>query len=383
MKRIAWIAVLAACVAQPAWSGTFDKNDALKPDEGILLTTIACSGGPVAGVQVFEEGTSSSGGFFASFKAAGSIGCREGIWTLRLKAGRYYVGQLYGVSDSLPVPPEKAPHFNVEAGKLNYVGDLYVGGQGGVSLDQETQMRVLGRMLTVLNHEPQMREQLQQPEHAWMGRYAFVVDKDLPPPVPVGTMTSAEAGLTNVTVQLGKWRWKRGDDGQPMVCRRLVPLPKGFKPEPGEPLRCDGDFVPVAQFVAEEYGAEAMLHRSEAFDGDEGALTLAVSVKRGALPPSLSWMPDTRPKETVRRQLDVPAGRWSTGRRGVGVCYSAETSDAIDITSTPKECGESLISTREYLRVKVGPHARFVSSATSGPDGKALRIDYDIDVPKQ
>ncbi|GAB3092780.1 hypothetical protein [Lysobacter terrae] len=383
MKRIAWIAVLAAGVAGPVWSGSFDKNDTLKPDEGILLTNIECSSGPVAGVQVFAEGTS-SGGFFGPLKASGDIGCREGVATIRLKAGRYYVGQLYAAASNLAVPPEKAPHFNVEAGKLNYVGDLYVDGPGGTSSDHETQMRVLGRLLTVLNHEPQMRERLQQPKHAWMARYAFVVDKDLPPPVPVGPMASHQAGQAQVTVRLRKERWKRGDDGQPLVCRRLVPLPEGFKPVPGEPLRCDGDFIPVARYVAEEFGPEATLHRTEAFDGDDGVLTLAVSAKPEAVSRVLPGLGDMGPKETVRRQLEVPAGRWSNGRHGVGICYSTAAADAMEIASAPdKECSKNLVSTREYLRVKIGPGARFVSSATSGLGGGALLIAYDIDVPKQ
>lgn len=384
MKAIVWMAMLAACVAGPAWGGTFDRNDTLKPDEGIALTSIACSSGPILGVQVFAENTSSSG-FFAPFKGAGSIGCREGIWTLRLKAGRYYIGQLYGASNSLAVAPEKAPHFNVEAGKLNYVGDLYVGGDGGPTLDYETQMRVLSRVLTVLNHEPQMRERLQQPEHAWMARYPWVVDKDLPPPVPVAAMTSGQAGLVQVSVRLGKWTWKRGDDGQLLICPRMVPLPEGVKLVPGEPLHCDGDFMPLAQYVTAEYGPDAVLHRAEAFDGDDGVLSLALSARRESMPASMTaWMLDTRQKETVRRQLEVPAGRWLHGRLGVGVCYSTATADAIDVSSAPdKECSANLITTREYLRVKIGAGARYVSTIGSGLGVGPLRIDYDIDVPKQ
>ena len=383
MKRFGWVAVLAVCVAAPVWGGSFDKNDTLKEGEGILLMSIECSPGPVYGVQVFAEGTS-SGGFFGPLKSAGDINCREGVATLRLKAGRYYVGQFYGATSNLAVPAEKSPHFNVEAGKLNYVGDLYVGGQGGASADHETQMRVLGRALTVLNHEPQMRQRLQDPKHAWMASYAFVVDKDLPPPVPVGPMASLQPGQSQVTLKLGSNRWKRGADAQPVVCRRLVPLPEGFKPVPGEPPRCDGDFIPLAQFVAEEYGDDARLNRAETFDGDEGALTVSVSAKTRPLSAPFSGMwPGTRPTETVRRQLEIPAGRWSNGRHGVAICYSAATAEAMDIANAPgKDCSENLVTTREYLRVKVGGNARFVSSATSGMGGAALLINYDIDVPK-
>jgi hypothetical protein len=369
MKQIAWIAVLAACVAAPAWSGSFDAKDTLNPGEGILLTNMTC-GGPVGGVQVFAEGTSSAG-FFGPLKADGSLHCAGGFRTIRLKSGRYYVGQLYSATDNSPVPPDKSPHFSIEAGKLNYVGDLYAGGPISEPLDDETQMRVMGRVLTLLNHEPQMRERLAKPEHAWLAGYEFVTDKSLGPIVPIGAMPSPNSRQMQVTMQIGKPRWKRGEDGQPIVCRRLLPLPEGATAVPGEPRPCDGEFITPAQLVAEEYGASATLRRVEVLDGDDGALTLAAT----AIPPGL--------KDTERRQLEVPAGQWWDGRQGKVVCYDSATTDTVNITDVSGTCPKKAISPREYLRRKLGKEVRFVSSTRVGPDGGLLRIDYDIDVPVQ
>jgi len=369
MKPIAWMAVLVLCVATPAWGGRFDSGDTLKPDEGIVLTNMTC-GGPVVGVQLYAEGVS-SGGFFGVLKSDGAIGCKAGVWTIRMKAGRYYVGMLYSGTDELAIPPEKAPHFTVEAGKVNYIGDIYAGQPISAPLDEETAMRVLGGVLNVLNHEPQMRELLGQPEHAWMSRYPFVADGGLGPHVPVSAALTPDHRQMQVTMRISKPRWKRGADGQPVVCPRLVPLPKGTKPVAGEVRPCDGDFVTPEQLLVADYGASAKVRRVEALDGEEGPLTIAAT----AIPPGL--------KDRVRRQLDVPAGHWSDGRLGQRVCFDSATTQSVDLAGTANgACPSKAISPREYLRLKLGREARFVNSVAVADNG-LLRIDYDIDVPAQ
>jgi len=369
MKPFAWMAVLLSCMVTPAWGGKFDASDTLKPDEGIVLTNMTC-GSPVAGVQIYAEGVS-SGGFFGPLKYDGAFGCKTGVWTIRMKAGRYYVGMLYSVGDELAIPPEKAPHFTVEAGKINYIGDIYAGELITEPLDEETRLRVMAGVLNVLNHEPQMRERIAQPEHAWMSRYPFVADGGLGPHVPVGAMPVRDPRQMQITMRIGKPRWKRGDDGQPLVCPRLVPLPKGAKPVAGEVRPCDGEFVTPAQMLAAEYGASAKVGRVEALNGEDGPLTIAGT----ALPPGL--------KDKVRRQLDVPAGHWSDGRLGQRVCLDSATAQTVDIAGTAKGvCPSNGISPREYLRLKLGKDARFVES-TAVADGGPLRIDYDVEVPAQ
>jgi len=133
----------------PAWGGKFDAGDTLKPDEGIVLTNMTC-GSPVAGVQLYAEGVS-SGGFFGLLKSDAAFGCKTGVWTIRMKAGRYYVGMLFSARDELAIPPDKAPHFNVEAGKVNYIGDIYAGELITEPLDEETRLRVIAGVLNVLN----------------------------------------------------------------------------------------------------------------------------------------------------------------------------------------------------------------------------------------
>lgn len=273
MERIGLTIVLAALMSTPAWAGQFKEGDTLKPDEGVLVTTLTC-GHPIAGVQLFRAGKS-SGGFWGPLKSDGSIACRKGAWLMRLKAGRYYVGQFYSGTDNLAVPEDKSPQINIEAGKLNYVGDLYAGNVSVGDVDEQTMIRIAGRMLTALNHEPQMRETLEREHAGVLSRYPLVVDAALSPVVPaVAAAEPLVPGQMRGIMTVSAARWKRGEDGQPLICRRPVPLPKGTKPAPGEELQCSEEYITAEAYVVAESGPGAQVGTVQPQSDDNSTLVI-------------------------------------------------------------------------------------------------------------
>lgn len=272
MKRFGLLMALTALLCAPAWGRQFKKQDTLEPDEGILVTSTLC-GHPIAGVQLFQSGKS-SGGFWGPLKSDGSIGCGPGPWLIRLKAGSYYVGQFYSGTSNLAIPEDKSPRFNVEAGKLNYVGDLYVGDVSMDKVDEQTLIRIAGRTLTVINHETQMRQLLEREHAETLARYPFVVDAGLSPPVPVAPAPAILPGQMQGLMTISSPRWKRGEDGQPRICQHPIPLPKGTRLAPGEDLQCNGDFVTAETLIAAEIGQEAKVVTVTPRTDDDGSLVI-------------------------------------------------------------------------------------------------------------
>lgn len=270
MRRMSWGLVLAVLVSSSGWAKGFKEGDALGPDEGILVTTMTC-GRPVAGVQLFQSGKS-SGGFWGPLKSDASIGCTKDLQLVRLKAGSYYIGQLFSGAHNRAVAEDKSPRFTIEAGKLNYVGDVYAG-DVLMDVDEQTLVHVAGRLLTVLNHEPQARESLAQAHAAVLARYPWIANAGLPPPVTFGPKPEVAPGQMQGVITLSASRWKRGDNGQPLICPRYVPLPKGTKRAPGEAPVCAEEYVTAEAFVqAEQPGAT--LGRAEPQGGDDGPLVI-------------------------------------------------------------------------------------------------------------
>lgn len=366
MGRIGLAVLLAFAVSTPAWGGTFKEGDTLKPDEGILVTRITC-GSPVLGVQVFQSGKD-SGGFWGPLKSEGSIGCFKELQTLRFKAGEYYIGQLYSGSDNLAVAEDKSPKFTIEAGKLNYIGDLYAGHVFSADLDSATLERVTGRLLTIINREPQVRQSLQQEHPTLLASLPFAAAAGLPPPLAPGPVVTAAPGQMKGVMQLAKPRWKLGDDGQPRICRRMLPLPKGVKLGPDETLRCDGDYVSPELFIEQDNGPGSKV--VTVVPQDNGALILTF----------LGPLPEAKVKtQTFRRQLVVPAGQWEKTSRDARVCYDYRRPGPVDIASAAgTQCPTGYLSAREFLDIQIGRGARFSSIATGGELGGQLAIDYVI-----
>lgn len=273
MYRIGWSAILAVALCAPAWAKGFKEGDTLGPDEGILAAAMTC-GRPIAGVQVFQAGKA-SGGFWGPLKSDGWLGCGDKVQLLRVKAGEYYIGQLHAGTSNHAVPEDESPHFKVEPGKLNYVGDIYAGNLGLHEVDEDTLMRIAGRMLTVLNHEPQTRQRLAQEVPGVMARHQFVVDVGLPAAVVKGPPPELKPGQMQGLMTIGPAHWKRGEDGQPLICARSAKLPKGTKRAPGEDAACEGEYVsPQAHVAAEHPDATVGRAQPREGEGDDGVLII-------------------------------------------------------------------------------------------------------------
>lgn len=251
MKRIGCTALLAVALCAPAWGKGFKVGDELGAEEGVLAMTVTC-GSPIAGVQLFRAGKSSAG-FWGPLKSDGSAGCTKRLQLLRLKAGQYYIGQVYAAGHNQAVAEKDSPRLVVQAGKVNYGGDLYVGNVSLENLDEETLMRVAGGGLTVLNREPQARKVLELEFPTVLARYPFVTDASMPEPVPVGPTPQLKPGTMRGMMTVGKRRWKRGEDGQLRICTKTVPVPKGTQLPPDEDFACAGEFVTPEVYVATEY----------------------------------------------------------------------------------------------------------------------------------
>lgn len=281
-KGMWWFLLLA--LSAPCQAGENMKESAtLKPDEGVLVTTVRC-GHPVTGMQLYAPGKSAKG-LKGMVKFDELLTCAPGIKTVRTKAGRYYIGLLYGRGGpKLVLEEQDAPHFTVEPGKLNYVGDIYAGDVSPFEVDQETLLRISGRSLAVMDREPEARAVLEQ-QYPWLlARYPFataLADKALsrpstsakaPEPVPPGYST----GL----MRLGSSHWTRSPEGEPRICPRWVPLPKGTKPAPDEKRVCDGDYQAPQEFIQMRFGPEAKFVAATPSPDDDSVLIL-----RFLLPP--------------------------------------------------------------------------------------------------
>ena len=177
MGRSGLLALLLL-LALPAHAGADNMKEGktLKPDEGILVATIVC-GHPVRFMQLYDSGTKSSG-FWGPAKFSAMMTCQPGIKTMPMKAGRYYIGYLgTGGTSGTAIPEENAPRFAIEAGKLNYVGDIYVGElfvKEAFDMDPETLAKVTGRPFTVLDREDKARTELADNYDWLLGRHPFM-----------------------------------------------------------------------------------------------------------------------------------------------------------------------------------------------------------------
>ncbi len=162
----------------PARAGADNMKErkTLKPDEGVLVATVVC-GHPVRFVQLYDSGTKSSG-FWGPAKFSAVMTCQPVIKTMPLKAGHYYIGYLgTGGTSGTAIPEENAPSLVIEAGKLNYVGEIYVGElfvKEAFDMDPETLAKVTGRLFTVMDREDKARTELAD-DYAWLlERHPFV-----------------------------------------------------------------------------------------------------------------------------------------------------------------------------------------------------------------
>ncbi|TDB33773.1 hypothetical protein TEP_08950 [Stenotrophomonas sp. TEPEL] len=181
MKRtIAMVALLMLSTAASAGVENIKESKKLKPDEGILVTSVTCAD-RINFVQLYLSGNASTG-FWGPYRFDSVATCAKGLKTRPVKAGRYYIGWVGIGQQGVAIAEPQAVSFKIEAGKLNYIGDIYVGDVSPFHLDNETLLRTTGNLVSVVDQEARARAALAA-DHAWLlSRYEFVSAPAAPPP---------------------------------------------------------------------------------------------------------------------------------------------------------------------------------------------------------
>lgn len=181
MKRIIAAAVLLMLsTAASAGIENMKESKKLKADEGILVTSVTCAD-QINFVQLYLSGNTSAG-FWGPYRFNSVATCVTGLKTRPIKAGRYYIGWIGMGQQGMAIAEPQAVSFTIEAGKLNYIGDIYVGDVSPFRVDTETLLRITGNLVSVIDREAQARASLAA-DHAWLlARYEFVSSPAVPPP---------------------------------------------------------------------------------------------------------------------------------------------------------------------------------------------------------
>lgn len=173
MKHVLGVALLVAfSTVAVAGVENIKPSRTLKPDEGVLVTSVKC-GSSVKFLQIYKSGTASTG-YWGSAKFDTVVTCHKGMKTVRMKAGRYYIGWLGAGGDGMSIPEADAVKFNIEAGKLNYIGDIYAGDVAPFDMDAQTLIHTTGRLVSIIDRESETKSELAA-DHAWLlDRHAFL-----------------------------------------------------------------------------------------------------------------------------------------------------------------------------------------------------------------
>lgn len=101
------------------------------------------------------------------------IVCNEPTTSLRIKAGRYYIGLLfYRQGQTFALDEADAPRIMIEAGKATYIGDVYV--VTGEPSQQDAR-RVMVHSLAFTDRRDDAQAVLER-DYPWLlPRYPFVV----------------------------------------------------------------------------------------------------------------------------------------------------------------------------------------------------------------
>lgn len=127
------------------------ESKKLKPDEGILVTSVTCAD-QISFVQLHLSGNASTG-FWGAYGFDAVATCVEGLKTRPIKAGRYYIGWVGIGQQGIAVAEPQAVSFTIEAGKLNYIGDIYVGDVSPFRVDTEALLRITGNLVSVIDRQ--------------------------------------------------------------------------------------------------------------------------------------------------------------------------------------------------------------------------------------
>jgi hypothetical protein len=118
-----------------------------------------------------------------------------------------------------------------------------------------------------------VRQRIEQEYAGVLARYPFVADAGLPAAVPKGEPMELVPGQMQGLMTIASAHWKRGEDGQPLVCTRSAKVPKGTQLAPGQDAPCEGEYVTPLAHVATSH-PEATVRRVQPRDGDDGPLII-------------------------------------------------------------------------------------------------------------
>lgn len=172
MKRIFMLVLLATAAPANAGIENIKESKTLGANEGVLVTSLTCA--PWAKfVQLYRAGTSSLGAF-GLYRFSSVASCAKGVKTRPMKAGRYYIGWIAVGQAGVAIDEAHAFSFTIEAGKLNYIGDIAVGGRYPFNLDSAIRQGDERRLIDIRDREAEARSAVAA-EYPWLpGRYPFV-----------------------------------------------------------------------------------------------------------------------------------------------------------------------------------------------------------------
>lgn len=103
-------------------------------------------------VQFYLSGNTSTG-FWGSYRFDAVATCAKGLKTRPIKAGRYYIGWVGIGQQGVAIAEPQAVSFTIETGKLNYIGDIYVGDVSPFRVDTEALLRITGNLVSVIDRQ--------------------------------------------------------------------------------------------------------------------------------------------------------------------------------------------------------------------------------------
>lgn len=160
------VATLCALLINGCTSYVAKPDIPLAPDEGMVVMSMNCQSN-INYITLFPSGADSRGAF-AERHSDFDVGCKTGLVSLRMKAGRHYVGHLtehgYGFMGS--VKEDDALGFDVQPGVITYIGEIIVFGLYSHTGNSD-------RWVSVRNREAESRRLLEEKQGWLLARYPF------------------------------------------------------------------------------------------------------------------------------------------------------------------------------------------------------------------
>lgn len=168
--QMKWTSIAAAALCALPMSGCTSylarPDIPLATDEGMVVMSMNCQSN-INYVTLFPSGAD-SGGAFAERRSDFDVGCKAGLVSLRMKAGRHYIGHLieHGYGFMGLVKEGEALVFDVQPGVITYVGEIIVFGLYSHAGNSD-------RWVSVRNREAESRRLLEEKQGWLLARYPF------------------------------------------------------------------------------------------------------------------------------------------------------------------------------------------------------------------